>query len=374
MWRIAAIIWLCLTVVALAQFPGEAIFRSATLNFYTGPADVLANPIVFYGIRAVSNAYAKAGSKAIQVTRASDSTTQDINVLANGNLNVTSAMTFAGTDAVCTGSVTASVTLTITSCSSGTLHTLDTIVAPGIIQPAYLQNVGTCQTPPGTCTLNAAQTFSGTVTATVALMISKWYDQVGTYCSGPCDELQPTALNQPQLLFNCIVDKPCISFLNAGVITGNTSLTLGATSLPAISQPFTYSTISAHIAEMTGDIANAGGFAALLNFQSTGTVLRFYSGGTSFTVSGLTDLIYHNIQGLYSGASSFLNVDGIETGGTTGTGNSGTTLVIGADSNAGSSALSGYINEFGIWAGTNATQRGNLCHNQYQYYGTATSC
>jgi hypothetical protein len=68
-----------------------------------------------------------------------------------------------GTDAICTGTIS-ETTLSVTSCSFGTLHVNDTIAGTGIIQPAYITVIGSCASPPGTCTLNASQTVGAAET------------------------------------------------------------------------------------------------------------------------------------------------------------------------------------------------------------------
>jgi hypothetical protein len=61
--------------------------------YYVGPADIAAASSC-YSLRACSHASAIRGGKAINITRASDSTSRDINVLARGNLDVATATTF----------------------------------------------------------------------------------------------------------------------------------------------------------------------------------------------------------------------------------------------------------------------------------------
>jgi hypothetical protein len=60
--------------------------NGAAAAAYVGPGDVIAGAGAWYGLRAYSAA--KAGTKAVKLIRSSDSTQQDINTLANGNLDV----------------------------------------------------------------------------------------------------------------------------------------------------------------------------------------------------------------------------------------------------------------------------------------------
>lgn len=60
---------------------------------YTGPGDIVAFT-AWYGLRAYSAAVAAAGSAAVRVRRASDSTETDISVLSNGELNIAALTSF----------------------------------------------------------------------------------------------------------------------------------------------------------------------------------------------------------------------------------------------------------------------------------------
>jgi hypothetical protein len=62
---------------------------------YVGPGDLVSGARAWYGLRAYNAAVAATGTqKAINVIRASDSATQDILILTNGNLDVASAAAF----------------------------------------------------------------------------------------------------------------------------------------------------------------------------------------------------------------------------------------------------------------------------------------
>ena len=61
---------------------------------YSGPGDVVSGSLAWWGLRAYSHAYANSGGKAINIRRASDNTTEDIDVLGSGALDVATASSF----------------------------------------------------------------------------------------------------------------------------------------------------------------------------------------------------------------------------------------------------------------------------------------
>ena len=175
---------------------------------YVGPLDAAGiSATACYSLRACSASYATGSNNAITVRRASDNTPSNILILSNGNLDVATAASFAGTDATCTGTISGT-TLSVTSCASGTLHVNDPISGTGITAPAFITAIGTCASPPGTCTLNAAQTVGSaeTITGQVALFVSGAFDQSG---SGN-NVTQTTLADQPQLLLLCHGSLPCL--------------------------------------------------------------------------------------------------------------------------------------------------------------------
>lgn len=88
-----------LVAVALTSPPTIAhawlINKGGGSSAYVGPGDVGgANAKLWCGVRAYSNAKAVALANALQLRRASDSTTQDIKVKLNGDLDVANAASF----------------------------------------------------------------------------------------------------------------------------------------------------------------------------------------------------------------------------------------------------------------------------------------
>jgi hypothetical protein len=95
-----AVLWLILISVSpvRAQFngckAGFCVPGSTATSSYSGPGDVVSGATAFYGLRGYNNAYATGTNNAITIRRTSDSTTSNIVILANGNLDVATATTF----------------------------------------------------------------------------------------------------------------------------------------------------------------------------------------------------------------------------------------------------------------------------------------
>ena len=76
----------------IAGFYGT--FQPASTGSYVGPGDLVSGATGWWGLRAYNNAYAAAQKGAAILQRASDNTTQTINVTTTGDLNVAAAQTF----------------------------------------------------------------------------------------------------------------------------------------------------------------------------------------------------------------------------------------------------------------------------------------
>lgn len=337
---------------------GSAYATKAVSTSYTGPGDIVSGATAWYGLRAYSAAVAATGTqKSVNLRRASDNATTDVLIATSGNLGLTTPggitpAAFAGTDATCTGSMVGTTTLTISACASGTLHVNDPIGGAGINAPAYITAIGTCASPPGTCTVNVAQTFaSETVTAQVALFATEVYDQ-----SGNSNNItQATAGSQPQFLPLCANGGtlPCIRTAS--------SLTLASASLGSgFTQPNTFSQVISPI--------NLGGGS---NFWSESNLTVFAVSGTTYGLScganfGVTTSTntFHAFNGICNGSSSVINLDGTETTGNAGTNTGSGAVTIGV--------MQAEWAEAGIWTklGFSGTQRTNVCGNQAAYWGT----
>lgn len=331
---------------------------------YNGPGDVVSGSNAWYGLRAYNAAYATGSNNAAQLRRASDNTTSNIVILSSGDFDTASAVTFGGTDATCTGTI-ASTTLTISSCASGTLHVNDTISGIGITPPSFITAIGTCASPPGTCTINATQTVgvATTITASVALFSATMYDQSG----GGHNVTQATAGQQPQFLPSCVGGLPCLYFKSAandGLLNGSYSQ----------AQPLTYSTVTNQLNSGQGYQISQGG-SSEPRMAMNGASTAFIYAGTVLSATALINT-WNNFQSVFNGASSSFVVNGAATAGAAGSGNGSGFLILGAaDSALAIGPMEGYMTEAGSWPSAfNATQYGNMCHNQRLYWGTTGSC
>jgi hypothetical protein len=391
----------------ITNIPALAFWQSRDSNYnvsisvgptgYTGPIDIVANPTVFYALRAGSAAIAAAGTqKLVNLRRASDSVACDFLVASSGGFGVTTSTcnsstqggitptAFAGTDATATCTL-ATTTATCTGASS-TPHVGSAIAGTGLAQPCLITAVGTFTGGAGTLTTSIAGTSTScgtisvgeTFTMTYGLFVTKWYDQSGTNaCSGstPCDLPQATTGNQPQFLPNCGYNsKPCVFqngtyYLGAVTLAANTASPLSYTVVAEWTGAF--SSFNALISQYNG----SGGGA---DYGNSANTLRV-SQASSFSATA-TAGIAHVGNVISNGASSFINVDGTETGGSVSTFQASSYLQVGADA-TNADKFNGYLWETGMWPvafthGSPSSQAGQVCGNQAPYYSTTigTNC
>lgn len=339
-------------------------FGVATGQIYIGPGDIASGAKAWYGLRAYNNAYM--GSKAINIRRASDNSTEDINVLSPaGGLDTATASSFAGTDATATCSTSGSSTTLSCTGASSTPNASDQIYGTGITNPTSITSCGTFTSGAGSCTMSQANTVSSTtVTFQVALFATKIYDQSGgnSCSSAPCNLSESTANNQPQLLFDCIGSLPCLSFL------GSQYLIL-ASGGPTVAQEFTYTAVEERSASFTSTqivIGDNGGVS--MGHLSTNQGRLDASNAVTFTES---DSVLHAVQGIFNGSSSIAVVDGTVTS-PLNPGTTGMSGFFGLGTNSGHTAnLTGLIMEAGVWPiGFSSTQYSNMHSNQSAYWGT----
>lgn len=313
-----------------------------------GVGDIVASWSGFYGLHSYNGAYATGSNNAVNYRRASDNATQNGVILSNCSFDIASALTFAGTDATCTATISVT-TMTVTACASGTLHVNDQIAGVGVANPTIITAIGTCAAPPGTCTLNQASTVSvaETVTATVALFVTEAYDQTGN----TRHLLQATAADQPQLLASCVAALPCIycggspQVLTAG---SNFTPSTGVMSLSVVGERTAGFTSASTI------FATVGASFNLMGGQTQANRWRFI-GGTSGNLV-VSDSVIHVVEGAINGASSAGYVD-----------NSSASLSLGSSTTAGRPSLcatsagtqyfTGYIGEAG-WIDATALTSG----------------
>jgi hypothetical protein len=357
--------------IANAAYANGTVCTSAPP--YAGPGDIVSGATAWYGLRAYNAAHAAATSKAVSLRRASDNTICDFNVATSGALGVSasgcsagaglSLASFATTDATCTGTAASSTTLIVTGCSS-TPHVGSTITGTGFTQPVYATAVSV-SSGSGTITMNTAQTVAtASTTMTYGLYIPTWYDQSG----GGYNITQSTSSAQPQLLPLCGNLLPCVSFVGL-----NNQFLAGTYTGSGVAQPYTLAAVANRLSvsgyNVMLDISNV-----VIGFYNTAN-LAYVSAQTGVNLSlSATDGVSHSFIGIVNGSNGFMTVDANSTAAS----NTGTnTLTTSSSIQVGyhSAYLTGYIMETGIWPSQfNSMQYGNMCHNQYTYWGTSVSC
>lgn len=376
-WVLAGLLCLA-SLMAQAQvyswprFPPGVIINRQALDApavtYQGVGDIVSGATGYWGLRAYNAAYATGSNNAINIRRASDNTTENIVILTTGALDVATAATFAGTDATASCSTSgSSTTLNCTSASS-TPNTKDQIYGTGISNPTLITSCGTFTGGAGSCTMSTAQNISSaeTVTFQVALFVTEVYDQTGN----GNNVSQSTAADQLQLLFDCSnTSLPCMYGSDLQYLTlSSASATLGNGSAIVTAERTANTTTDAAILSW----GPSGSSAEYISFYSSANEISL-KGNVQLT--GVNDNASHAIQGVQTGTTgSLIYADGSGASGTSST-STGSYVGLGARPTGGH-PLDGYVTEAGLWNGTtfNTTQIGNLCHNQYEYWGTSVSC
>lgn len=342
---------------------GGGVFGGAAT--YQGPGDIVSGATAWFGLRAYNAAYATGLNKAVNVRRASDNTTQDINVTATGALNIASANTFAGTDATCTGTIS-STTLTCASASS-TPHAGSTLTGAGITQPSFIVSCGTFTGGAGTCTLNAAQTVSvgETITMQYGLYVTTAYDQTGN----GINVAQATAGNQPQLLPNCgrTSGGPCLTFPGTashcliGTATYTSTVSWSAESV------VNYNSLSAAMAITAFNTA----FQNEMGGGNTAGDIEIDTGNTFLSQAGTTATWYaQSGAGTGTTNAAIISANGTSTTGTTANVTATEAAAWGCRTN-GAAAANAFSSEAGQWGSLafTSTQIANLTSNARTFWG-----
>lgn len=187
---------------------------------------------------------------------------------------------------------------------------------------------------------------------------STMFDQSGN----SNDVTQATAANQPALVFNCIGSLPCLQ------VTTSSQTMLTSGSITPATGTLSFSLVINHaVGTSAATMLRENGASS--NRISGGNGVLVMNGGTSGSISAtMSGAAFHAVQAMMNGtASSVVNIDGTETTGTvTGSTTAGTALFF---SNVASQTYD--MTEGGIWDNIafSSTQRANLCHNQFTYWG-----
>jgi hypothetical protein len=210
----------------------------------------------------------------------------------------------------------------------------------------------------GALDVSTASTFCASTTC----YVTEAYDQSGN----GYNISQGTTTAQPQLLLSgCGLGSsglPCLYFNGSDYLVGNADYnTMG-----------TFTTVAERSANFTtGMIIFSQQQGGAISFNGAANQISLYNG--SISLSSVADSAWHAMQGVY-GATNYLYADGTGTsvGGSTKNNDAG--IAWGAFY-LGTTKLTGYSTEAGIWtAGFTTAQIGTMCHNQYTYWGTSTSC
>jgi len=310
----------------------------ANASSYVGPADVSASFFaggdLYYGTRAFSAGCATQGCNIMNLTRASDSHNCDVYPTSSGDMG----------------------------------------------------NVVGCSTPADNGT--AVATWCNATTCNVV----EWYtQQTYTECTGStqCHISQATAAKQPVLTFNCIGGKPCVTF------TGSSSqfLQSGTTSAMSTSGTQFFAAIADRTANFsTGASISGQGTGAspcCANGYGATTNQAVLNNGTSNAFQTASDSVMHSLFFLmgYSAVTTKVVGDGLvsvdnvlgalqSSNGTRVPSTSGTVTLGASNATTQANFLTGNIAEWFNWGNATLTTAAltALCHNQYTYYGMATSC
>jgi hypothetical protein len=303
---------------------GQAqLYPKISVSSYTGPCDVVNGSAcnsttekstftAFWALRAYSGIIAAAATQPlVNLERASDSHTCDIIVATNGGLGVTGNCSTGGDDG------------------------------------------------------QSAASFCNSTTCTVPEI----YDQTGNGWN-----LTASGAAQPSFAFSCLGSFPCLKSTSITIL-----LTAGSNFTPNAAKIASYS-IVADRSSGTGSVeflAENGGTGNRMSAPSANTwnATGGSSGSVSSTGTTAADGAWH--IGLAAvapnGSTSTLDVDGTTFTGTT-VANSTTagtpTMIRGASSTTLEMVSAGFADD-ATWGGTVLS---NLCHNNYEYWGTPTSC
>jgi hypothetical protein len=200
-------------------------------------------------------------------------------------------------------------------------------------------------------------------TCAVSCTVKTLYDQSGN----GHDAVNAAPTLRPALVLSCLGSKYCMAFVKA------TSQSLIATAVGATNQPWTFSSVANRTGSTTsfqGSVSDqVGGFG--LQFGNAVNTILTYAGGTGASESGIADNAWHAIQSIGNGVSSVIDGDGTATTGNSNSGSLGANIVVGA----GLATLDGRMTEAGLWgSGFTSGNRSAMCHNQFTYWGTSTSC
>jgi hypothetical protein len=252
------------------------------------------------------------------------------------------------TAAIASGGTTPAVRLIRTD-----THQCDVLIASN----GGLGNTSNCST--GGDNATAVATWCNATTCNIDI----FYDQSGNgfnfQANGPS--------NRATLTLSCLSSLPCADFTSAAAYYQAT--------ITDTAQTLSYS----YVVERTGNTSAQNDLYCLGNctFFDTTANIGAYFGNTG--EASITNSAWHAVQIIVNGASnSAVAVDATQTTGLNmGTATTGANFWLGSQNSGGTNPLTGKLTEAGMWGPGTAftgTQQTNMCHNQFTYWGTPTSC
>lgn len=199
--------------------------------------------------------------------------------------------------------------------------------------------------------------IGGSSCSVVTCTIKTMYDRSGN----GYNITQATIASRPTLVVSCVNSLPC-----ANSNSQNWALSGGGT----VNQPFTMN----YVANRTSGAGEQDLMAryitdgALCGFNTANNAYLWAGGGGGFIYVSAPNNAWHAVQCVFNGASSAIDADG--------------TTVTNASAGIGvarpSISFGGIIGNFvegGLWpVAFSAGNITSMCHNQFVYWGTSTSC
>jgi len=354
----------------LAAVSSQQLLLLFSGSAYVGPLDAAGvTAVATYCLRACSAANATGAVNVVNIRNGVTNSTYNIVALASGALDTATLISDLGTDTTCTSATAAGTTSLVLSGCSGTNalpHAGDTftgVAATGsITRGGYLASCGTFTGGAGTCTMNAAQTFtSSSLAFQPGAYITERYNQSGNghNCS------QATGSEQAQLMLFGGGPSGTVPYeLYSGAQYCTATITNTA-------QPLTISWVGERTASFTTiqNVFNTNSSGTLEirdAFSGSANSMSIYAGTLSSTLTA-ADSVWHSEQSTYNGTSSAAYLDGTNNSGIVasgGTNSTSTTLYIGVNQSF-ASYFSGNLFEFIIFTSSlSSSQNKSLCLNQ----------
>lgn len=214
-------------------------------------------------------------------------------------------------------------------------------------------------------------TIGGSSCSSVTCTVKTLYDQTGN----GNDVTNSTIANRPTLVVTCLNGHPCLQYVRASA-----QVLATAGNISAQNRNF-----YAAVAIRTGNTTNfhqfmtTGGGELLFN-QSANSIGVFAA--TGVFLGSVADNSWHAMQGqvdLAGGNDSFVSADGTNSStAVLGSCCSARKISVGQFNGSGGDALDGKLAEAGFWTQASplytTTQATTMCHNQFTYWATSTSC